>query len=528
MGHDCIERAVRAPGPGAGRGESGNDKMEEKTTLERLAAKVPDPVALFVGLYIILLIATFWAGGTTFSLPGIDSATGARTEVVHTIRNMASVEGLRWIFDNAIVDNWLAYARGLTGILLVAMMGIGVAEGSGLFTVLLKLAGRHVSERILPYVIVFAGIMSNIASDAGYIVLIPLAAALYCAIGRHPLIGVAASFAGVSAGFGAHIIPATTHDLLVGVPAKEFALSQCVPWRSYLGLPLHEATMDYFYTSTLVFVFTFLGGWITNRFIAPRLDRRAWSVPADAAAGSFALAPDEVRDLRWALAGLLTALAVTAFFGFGPLKGHFARNIILFVAFTFFMTGLFYGIRRGRFRSVESVVAAKSNQVKEMAYMLVMTFFCFNFLALLTYSGVGSFITYAGVKALLAAQLASSPVLILLAFVLMVSVINLFVASLTAKWLMLGPIFIPMLYHVNPSLTPEVVLAAYRTADPCTNIITPVMAYAGVILLYCRRYRPDFTLGELGLMMLPYAGIFLAVATCLLLVWFKLGLPFGF
>ena len=505
------------------------DTMEtRKTWLERMAAKVPDPVVLFAGMYVVLFLVTAWAGGTTFSLPGVDSATGEKIEVVRTIRSMASAEGLWWIFDNAIVQNWLAFAHGLVGILLVAMMGIGLAEGSGLFAVLLKLAGRRVNARLLPYVIVFAGVLSNVASDAGYVVLIPLAAALYCAMGKNPLIGVAASFAGVSAGFGANIIPATTSDLLVGIPAKEFALAQGVPWVSRLGVPLNEATMDYFYTCSLVFVFTLLGGWITNRFIVPKLEGRGWTVPADAASGTFDLDPSEVRDLKWAGLGLALALAVTAFLGFGPLKGHFAQNIILFVALAFFTTGLFYGVKRGRFRSAQDVVGAMVKQVKEMAYMLVLTFFCFNFLALMTHSGAGAWITYAGVKALVAAHLESSPVLVLLAFILMSSVINLFIASLSAKWLMLGPVFIPMLYHVNSQLTPEVVLAAYRTADPCTNIVTPVMTYAGVILLYCRRYRPDFTLGELGLLMAPYAGIFLAVTTCLMLLWFKLGLPFGF
>ena len=251
------------------------DTMETlKTWLERMAAKVPDPVVLFAGMYVVLFLVTAWAGGTTFSLPGVDSATGEKIEVVRTIRSMASAEGLWWIFDNAIVQNWLAFAHGLVGILLVAMMGIGLAEGSGLFAVLLKLAGRRVNARLLPYVIVFAGVLSNVASDAGYVVLIPLAAALYCAMGKNPLIGVAASFAGVSAGFGANIIPATTSDLLVGIPAKEFALAQGVPWVSRLGTPLNEATMDYFYTCSLVFVFTILGGWITNRFIVPKLEGR--------------------------------------------------------------------------------------------------------------------------------------------------------------------------------------------------------------------------------------------------------------
>ena len=242
----------------------------------------------------------------------------------------------------------------------------------------------------------------------------------------------------------------------------------------------------------------------------------------------FAVSREEVRDLKWAALGLVVAACVVLPLALGPLKGHFAKNVILFVSFAFFMAGLFYGVKRGKYRAAQDVVAAMTKQVKDLGYMFVLTFFCFNFLAMLTYSGVGAYITYAGVRAILALKLESSPVLLLVAFILMGSFVNLFVASLSAKWLMLGPIFIPMLYHVNPSLTPEVVCAAYRTADPCTNIVTPVMTYAGVILLFCRRYRPQFTIGDLALMMTPYAGVFLCVATTLLLVWFKIGIPFGF
>ena len=501
---------------------------EKKTWLERFAAKVPDPVVLFILMFAGLFIATMFIGGTTFALPGVDPATGAATEIKHTVLDMSKAANLQWIFDNAIVGNYLAYAHGLIGILVVAMLGIGTAEGSGLFSVLLKLAGSKVNERVLPYIIVFAGILSNVAADAGYVVLIPLAAALYCAMGRNPLIGIAASFAGVSAGFGANIIPATTTDLLIGLPTKDFALSQGVPWVSRLGAPLNEATMDYFYTCSLVFVFTFLGGWITNRFIAPKFEKLSWKVPEEMAGEKFAVSREEVRDLKWAASGLLAAACVVLPLALGPLKGHFAKNVILFVSFAFFMAGLFYGVKRGKYRAAQDVVAAMTKQVKDLGYMFVLTFFCFNFLAMLTYSGVGAYITYAGVRAILALKLESSPVLLLVAFILMGSFVNLFVASLSAKWLMLGPIFIPMLYHVNPSLTPEVVCAAYRTADPCTNIITPVMTYAGIILLYCRRYRPQFTIGDLALMMTPYAGVFLCVATALLLVWFKIGLPFGF
>ena len=152
-----------------------------------------------------------------------------------------------------------------------------------------------------------AGVLSNVAADAGYVVLIPLAAALYCAMGRNPLIGVAASFAGVSAGFGANIIPATTSDLLIGLPTKDFALAQGVTWLSRLGAPLNEATMDYFYTCSLVFVFTFLGGWVTNRFVASKFEKLSWSVPEGMSGEKFAVSREEIRDLWLALLGLFAA-----------------------------------------------------------------------------------------------------------------------------------------------------------------------------------------------------------------------------
>jgi aminobenzoyl-glutamate transport protein len=505
-----------------------NQSKNKKTFLERIASKIPDPVLLFILLFAALFVVTCFVGGTAFQYPGIDKATGKAIMVTQHIKNMSDAENVQWIFNNAIVQNWLAYAKGLVGILLVAMFGIGLAEGSGLFSVLMKLAGRHVNERLLPYVIVFAGIMSNIASDAGYIVLIPLAGALYYAMGKNPLIGIAASFAGVSAGFGANLIPATPTDLLVGLPAKEWAVSQGIPWVSRLGQPLNEATMDYFYMCSLVFLFTFLGGWITNKFIVPKLSKDTWVTTDDSQIGEFEVKTEEVRDLRWAGLGLAIALGLTSWIALGPLKGCFARNIIIFVAFAFFMTGLFYGIARGKFRAVHDVVSAMTNQVKNSAYMLVLTFFCMNFLAMLSYSGVGSYVTYVGAKALISLNIGSSPVLLVFCFIMLASLVNLCVASMSAKWLLLGPIFIPMLYQVNPSITPEVVAAAYRTADPCTNIITPAMTYAGIILLFCRRYKPQFTLGELGLMMMPYALIFLTCATTLCLVWFKCGIPFGF
>ncbi|MFN7294218.1 MAG: AbgT family transporter, partial [Lysobacteraceae bacterium] len=169
-----------------------------------------------------------------------------------------------------------------------------------------------------------------------------------------------------------------------------------------------------------------------------------------------------------------------------------------------------------------------TKQANTTGYILVLTFFSYNFLGLLTYSGLGAYITYLGAQALLGLGLADHPVLLLVGFILTTTLINLFVGGLTSKWLLLGPIFVPMLYQVNPQMTPDLVSAAYRVADSSTNIVTPMMAYAGIILAFMRRYRPDLTIGDMILMMVPYSACFLVSWTALLLAFFLFGIPLGF
>jgi aminobenzoyl-glutamate transport protein len=174
------------------------------------------------------------------------------------------------------------------------------------------------------------------------------------------------------------------------------------------------------------------------------------------------------------------------------------------------------------------VVKAMVKQMNTMGYILVLTFFSYNFLGLLSYSGLGSWITYLGAQSLLALGLQQFPVLLLIGFVLTTAVINIFIGGLTSKWMLLGPIFIPMLYFVNPAMTPDLVAAAFRVADSSTNIITPMMTYAGVILAFMRKYRPDMGFGDMLLIMMPYSIAFLLVWTTLLVAFFVLGIPLGF
>jgi len=380
--------------------------------------------------------------------------------------------------------------------------------------------------------------MSSLATDAGYLVLIPLAGLLYAALGQNPLIGMAAAFAGVSAGFSANLIPATPPDVIVGLNAKIFAEAQGVPFVGANGQPLNAATMNYWFMVASTGLLSVIGAWVTTRFVAPKLSAMPFTVPADLNLGEFELDAGERRGLRAAAWATPLALLVIAAMFYGPLASFtredgsvvhpFLNNVILMVSFFFLVVGMAFGFASGRFKGLGDVVQAMTKQPNTTGYILVLTFFSYNFLGLLSYSGLGAYITFLGANGLLGLGLADSPVMLLVGFVATTALINLFVGGLTSKWLLLGPIFVPMLYQVNPQMTPDMVAAAYRVADSSTNIVTPMMAYAGIVLAFMRRYRPDLTIGDMMLMMVPYSFFFLLTWTALLLAFFVFNIPLGF
>jgi len=500
--------------------------------VERAGKRIPDPVIIFMVFYPVAFLATIIMGGHRFESMG---ASGE--PVSYEILPMYQAEHVRWIFDNALVANWLAFGNGVLGVILVVMLAIGIAEASGLFGALIKRAGNWIPQSLLPLLLMFLGIMSSMATDAGYLVLIPLAGLLYAGLGRNPLIGMAVAFAGVSAGFSANLFPGPI-DAIIGLNAQEFAEAQGVPFTTADGVALRPATMNYWFIFTSTFVLTLTGFFVTRRFVEPRLDRQPFEVPDDIDAGEFEVSEAEHRGLRWSLLGVVVALLLIAGLALGPLAGFedaagdpvepWMDNIILLIAIFFAVVGVFYGVSAGAFRSLADVVKAMVSQMNAMGYILVLTFFCYNFLGLLNYSGLGSYITYLGAESLLALGLQQFPVLLLIGFILMTAIINLFIGGLTSKWMLLGPIFIPMLYFVNPAMTPDLVSAAFRVADSSTNIITPMMVYAGVILAFMRKYRPDMGFGDLLIIMLPYSVAFLFVWTILLVAFFTLGIPLGF
>jgi len=501
--------------------------------IERMGRAIPDPVLLFAGLWVLTFALASLLGGHEFATPG-----AAGTANPQTIKPVYESIHVRWIFDNALVQNWLAFGNGVLGVILIVTLAIGVAEHAGLLGALIKKAGRRVPLEWMPLMLVFLGIMSSLATDAGYLILVPLAGLLYAAMKQNPLIGMAAAFAGVSAGFSANLIPATPPDVIVGMNARVFAEAQQVPFADIHGNALNPATMNYYFMVASTVLLAVVGAWVTRRFVIPRLAGQPYEIPADLNLGEFELNAGERRGLRAALLAVPVALAIIAGFAFGPLQSFdnaegvrvmpFVNNIILMISLFFVVVGVAFGFASGRFTRAGDVVVAMTKQMNTAGYIVVLTFFSYNFLALLGYSGLGAYITFLGAQGLLGLGLAEQPVLLLVGFVLTTAVINLFVGGLNSKWLLLGPIFVPMLYQVNPQMTPDLVAAAYRVADSSTNIVTPMMSYAGIVLAFMRRYRPELSFGDMIIMMFPYSMAFLVTWTALLLGFFMLGLPLGF
>lgn len=518
--------------------EAMKKEQKRRSLIEKIGHKIPDPTIIFMILFAVTMIITLFLGGKEFSTLAKDGGT-----VTYQIKNMFEAENMRWIFDNALLTNWLAYGGGVLGTILVVMLGVGLAEESGLLSTLIKKVGLKVSDKYLPFVLVFLGIMSSVATDAGYVILVPLAGLLYAGLKKNPLIGMAAAFAGVSAGFSANLIPATPSDIILGTNAQAFAVAQGIPFVTAAGKAITPATMHYFFIVVSTLALTLIGGFITIKFIKPKLEKQEFTIPADMNLNEFTVKPEENKALKWAGLGLVLGIAAVALLAFGPLAPYevlnettgemetvkpLMDNIILVITFLFFMPGLFYGYKVGKFKKSADVVKAMSSAMGSMGSVIVLTFFSYNFLALLSYSQLGTYLTYLGATGLQNMGLADYPILLLIGFILTTAIINLFVGGMTSKWMLLGPIFIPMLYNVNNAMTPDMVAAAYRVADSSTNIITPLMSYAGLILVFMRKYKPEFSVGDLISLMFPYSISFLVIWSSILIGFFTFGIPLGF
>lgn len=497
--------------------------------IERAGNKLPDPVFIFLWLIGLLIAGSVLADFLNYAAPHpTERGEDGAPEIISALSLLA---------PENIQRLWVEMPQTFThfhplGYVLVVMLGAGVAERSGLFAAAMRAGVRGVPKSWLTPAVAFVGMMGNLAADAAYVVLIPLAGVLYAAAGRHPIAGIAAAFAGVAGGFSANLLPGQLDALLFGI--TESAAEQIVP-----GWDANIAGNWYFIAAMLI-VFMPVIWLVTDKLIEPRLQRFS---PPDGASmqtigdSNAPLSAAEKKGLGRAGLAALVVIALWAFFTFGPgtplidedaatPEGRltpFYKSLVAAFMVLFLACGWAYGAMVGSVKTHRDAVQMMSGAMGDMAYYLVLAFAAAHFVAMFNWSNLGLIFAVQGAEAIGHSGL---PMPVLLALIVLFSAgINLFIGSASAKWALLAPVLVPMMMLLNVS--PEMATAAYRVGDGATNIITPLMVYFPLVLTFCQRWRTDFGLGSLTAAMLPFSIWILIVGMALTFGWVLLDLPLG-
>jgi len=511
-----------------------NNKSNKKVSLynrwlngiEAVGNKLPHPVALFAGmaLFVVILSAILSAMGV--SATGELISGGELKEQTVTAVSLLTKDGLSYMLTNC-VSNFTSYAP--LGMVLVAMLGVGVAEQSGLINVLLKGAVNITPAKLITPVVVFLGVMSNIASDAGYVILIPLGAMVFRAYGRHPLAGLAAAFAGVSGGFSANLLIGTLDPILAGISQAAASIIDPTYEVSVMG------NFTFMFVST--FLITILGTIITDKIVEPRLGAYSGEVHGEEDFSLRTITDVEKKGLK--RAGIATlvyiALIVIACIPkdsfmrnvngqiFGSPSSAFVNGIVVLITFLFMIPGAVYGKTVGTFTKEKGVCEAMSTSMATMGSFLSLAFVSSQFINYFNYTNLGTIIALAGASFFKRIEIGLIPLIVI--FILFSAFMNLFMGSASAKWNILAPVFVPMFMLLGYS--PELCQLAYRIGDSSTNIITPLMTYFAVIIIFAQKYDKKAGIGTITATMIPYSIAFLVCWTIFIVIWLLAGIPIG-
>lgn len=505
--------------------------------IERLGNKLPHPMTLFIIGALAVLVVSQIAASLGWMVEREVVGIGAAGEEVKTTVQVRAVgllagDGAYWAIDN-IVGNFTAFAP--LGVVLVGMLGIGVAERAGAIGALLKVGMLVTPPRLLTPAMIFLGIMSSMALDAGYVVLPPIAAALYKAVGRSPLVGLATVFVGVSAGFSANLFITGLDPLLAGFSTEGARILE----PDYAV----AATANWWFMIVSTVLLTFVGWAVTAWLVEPRYATNPPELggPSPVSEDDLAerrLTDGEKRGLRWAVTVFLVFLLAILLlvdpwnlFSFDPPlagdDGPFPRwvhAIVPLLFFCFLLPGIAFGLGAGTIRSDHDVAGMMGKTMADMGPYIVLAFFAAQFVAYFKESNLGEMLALRGGAALAAIDL--PPALLLAAFILLVMLANLFIGSASAKYAFFAPVFVPM-FMAGAGISPELTQAAYRVGDSCSNIITPLNPYVVIILVFLQKYIPKGGIGTLVALMLPYALVFAVVWTLLLVIWMTVGVELG-
>jgi len=496
-------------------------------TIERVGNRLPDPAALF-----LLLMLAVW--GLSWLLSGVQfealhPSTGEPIRVV----NLLAGESLTAFMAN-MVTVFLGFAP--LGVVLVAMLGLGVAEHTGFINAGLRRMLSVTPRSLLTPALVAVAVLSHVAVDAGYVLVIPLGGVIFYAAGRHPIAGIAAAFCGVSGGFSATLFVPSSLDPMLATFTQSAAH---ILDPALVVNPLN----NWVFTTVSSFLVIGIAWFVTDRIVEPRLQRMKVDGDTSNLPKMEPLAPQEIRGLRWALVSMLVAAVLfvlsllpeaspwRAPAGLVPDGSHpllvatapVMRSIVALIFVFFLLPGVVYGYVAGTVKTHRDVIAAMTKAMSGMAYYIVIAFFIAQFLAGFNGSGLGTLMAVEGAELLESLGL---PIwLTITGLVLMTGAVNLFIGSASAKWALLAPIMVPLMMQLGVS--PDLVQAAYRVGDSMTTILTPLMPYFPLIVVFCQRYVTSAGIGTLASTMVPYSLALSLLWTLLLLAFWGLGIPLG-
>lgn len=481
-------------------------------SIEWLGNRLPDPVILYAGLACLIPLLSGLAGWLGWSRE--HPATG---EMIEAINLLEGSQIQRMLME--AVTNFTSFAP--LGAVLVTVMGIGVAERSGLISDALRLTVLKAPKSLITGFVVFAGVMSSMAADSGYVVLTPLGAVIFAGLGRHPLAGLAAAFAGVAGGFSANLLITSLDPLLVGFTQSGAQLYD----------PNYEvlANSNYYFMIVSTFLVTGIGWWVTERIVEPRLgtyqSETKESLPADAQG-------PPANALKAAL-GALALFSALLLIETLPEKGllrdadgtlnPFIKSLVPIIAIGFLLPGLAYGWFSGSIRSSKDLAGMLSDSMATMGGYIVLSFAAAQFVAYFGWSNLGILTALEGAYWLQKINLGPLP--ILLCFIALAALVNLVIGSASGKWGIMAPVFVPMFMILG--LSPETTQAAYRVGDSVTNMITPLNPYFPIILSFAMKYDRKIGVGTLVATMIPYSIAFFIGWVVLFTAWYFLGWPLG-
>jgi aminobenzoyl-glutamate transport protein len=536
--------------------DRGDESGRFLNSIERLGNRIPNPTIMF--LYLIALVAILsailsWAnvkvtdkvmtpvpteqlqhlndalGGT---IVPFDTSTGmavslpeyTASEQTFAVHNLLSADGLR-VFFSSFVDNFAAFS--VVAVVLVAMAGVGVAEHAGLMAALIRKVVKVAPRWSLAFILIFVGVLSSVASDAGYLILIPLSAAAFLSVGRHPLAGMAAAFAGVGAIFGVNLLITPSDSMITEITNE--ALGN-------IGAQPLSVTANFYFSIVSSIVLALVAVVVTVKIVEPRLGKYEMADPLAADSGEEVDAAAEGRGLKFALwafiAVAIVILAISLPPG-APLRDTetgqligptpFMASLIFIISLAFLICGIFYGLGAKTLRGGDEVVGAISKTFGSLGGLLIMFLMIAQFIALFNWTNLP---TIAAVEAAQLLERASIPaVLLLLAFILVIFVLDIILPGLVPKWAIFAPIFLPIFASLN--VAPQTLLAAYRVGDSPMNVLTPLMVYMPFIVTIAQRYKKDAGIGTVIALMVPYTLWILVAWIVLFGAWFLLGIPWG-